>query len=186
MKLLLIYGTTEGQTGKVAKFVAEQFAERRHEVRVLNAVEEAAAGIDPREFDGVIVAGSLHAGRYQAAVVHFVSKNLVAINGRPNAFLSVSLAAAGDDEDDIKGLEQCLAAFTQQTGWTPQRVHHVAGAFRYTAYDFLKRWAMKYIAYRKGGPLDTSRDHELTDWADVARFVSDFLKDAQSSAPTAG
>ncbi|MDA8253396.1 MAG: hypothetical protein M0Z28_30075 [Rhodospirillales bacterium] len=185
MKLLLIYGTTEGQTEKVARFVAEQFAQRGHEVRIVNAIEEAAAAVDPREFDAVIVAGSIHAGRYQSAVIHFVSKNLVAINGRPNAFLSVSLAAAGGDQDDLQGLEHCLGAFTQQTGWIPQRVHHVAGAFRYTSYDFLKRWAMKYIAYRKGGPMDTSRDHELTDWSDVGRFVSEFLADAQSALPGA-
>jgi hypothetical protein len=49
-----------------------------------------------------------------------------------------------------------------ETGWSPKLIHHVAGAFRYTSYDFLKRWAMKYIAYRKGAPTDTSRDYELT------------------------
>ena len=186
MRLLLIYGTTEGQTEKVARFVADQFEQRGHQARIVNAIDEAAAAADPREFDAVIVAASIHAGRYQSAVIHFVTKNLIAINGRPNAFLSVSLAAAGEDEDDLQGLERCLAAFTQQTGWVPQRVHHVAGAFRYTSYDFLKRWAMKYIAYRKGGPSDTSRDHELTDWPDVAQFVCDFLRDAQSVLQTAG
>jgi menaquinone-dependent protoporphyrinogen IX oxidase len=33
----------------------------------------------------------------------------------------------------------------------------------YTSYDFLKRWAMKYIAHRRGVPTDRSQDHELTD-----------------------
>ena len=32
---------------------------------------------------------------------------------------------------------------------------------------------MRYIAYRKGGPTDTSRDHELTNWDDLARFVDE-------------
>jgi|GEM_PF-5153001 prephenate dehydrogenase len=31
--------------------------------------------------------------------------------------------------------------------------------------------AMKYIAWRKGQSTDTSLDHELTDWAALARFV---------------
>ena len=61
-------------------------------------------------------------------------------------------------------------------GWAPHAVHHVAGAFRYTAYDFLKRWAMKYIAYRKGAPTDTSRDYELTDWDDLTSFADSFVK----------
>jgi len=89
----------------------------------------------------------------------------------------VSLAAAGEDEEDIEGLKKCVADFTHKTGWTPNSVHHVAGAFRYTTYDFLKRWAMKYIAYRKGAPTDTSRDYELTDWDDLTSFVDSFAKD---------
>lgn len=170
MRLLLVYGTTEGQTQKVAHFVADYLAKQGLQTQLVDAIEVPAA-IDPREFDGVIIAASLHEGRYQPAVTRFVRKHLAAIQLRPNAFLSVSLAAASNDEDDVQGLKECLAAFTEQTGWTPQRIHHVAGAFRYTSYDFLKRWAMKYIAYRKGGPTDTSCDHELTDWADLARFL---------------
>lgn len=179
MKFLLVYGTTEGQTGKVAAFVADQLSHRRHQVRVLNAIDETAQAVDPREFGAVVIAASIHAGHYQSAVIHFVSRHLAVIDARPNALLSVSLAAASEDEDDVQGLERCLAAFTQQTGWTPRCIHHVAGAFRYSSYDFLKRWAMKYIAHRKGAPTDTSRDHELTDWADLARFVANFSEDAE-------
>lgn len=177
MKFLLVYGTTEGQTRKVASFVAHHLAQRGHRSQVLNAAETTAAA-DPRQFDAVIVAASVHAGQYQSALIDFVRQHLAAINSRPNAFLSVSLAAASDDEDDVRGLEQCLTNFTKQTGWTPQRTHHVAGAFRYTSYDFLKRWAMKYIAFRKGESTDTSRDHELTDWDDLARFVETFSTSA--------
>lgn len=174
MKYLLVYGTTEGQTRKVTNFVAERLAQRGNQTQLVNAIDELATTVDPCDFDAVIIAASIHAGSYQSAIVHFVRENLAGINTRPNAFLSISLAAAGADEDDAHGLEQCVAAFIQRTGWTPRIIHHVAGAFRYTSYDFLKRWAMKYIAYRKGGPMDTSRDHELTDWADLERFAAGF------------
>ena len=179
MKLLLLYGTTEGQTRKIAQFVADQLARHGHQAQLVNAIE-VTTDADPKGFDSVIVAASLHAGHYQSAVVHFVNRHLADITARPNAFLSVSLAAASDDEDDALGLERCVIDFSQQTGWSPQRIHHVAGAFRYTSYDFLKRWAMKYIAHRKGAPTDTSRDHELTDWADLARFVDDFSREMVS------
>jgi menaquinone-dependent protoporphyrinogen oxidase len=183
VKLLIVYGTSEGQTEKISRFVADHLAERGHQTLAVNAIEPAQEA-DPRGFDAVIIAASLHAGRYQAAVIHYLREHLAAIDARPNAFLSVSLAAAGDDEEDIEGLKKCVADFTHETGWTPRCVHHVAGAFRYTAYDFLKRWAMKYIAYRKGGPTDTSRDYELTDWDDLTRFVDSFLKShAQSRLP---
>lgn len=175
MKLLLVYGTTEGQTRKIAQFVADQLVRHGHQTQLVDATE-VTTDTDPSGFDSVIVAASLHAGHYQSAVVHFVSKHLADISARPNAFLSVSLAAASDDEDDALGLERCVLDFSQRTGWTPQRIHHAAGAFRYTAYDFMKRWAMKYIAHRKGGPTDTSRDHELTDWAALRQFVDDFSR----------
>lgn len=173
MRLLLVYGTTEGQTQKVAHFVADHLAQQGHDASVVNAI--AAVVPEPREFDAVIIAASLHAGHYQSAIIHFVRKYLAAIDRRPNAFLSVSLAAASEDRDDIEGLERCVSELTQRTGWTPKHIHHVAGAFRYTSYDFMKKWAMKYIAYRKGAPTDTSCDHELTDWVDLTRFVEAFL-----------
>jgi menaquinone-dependent protoporphyrinogen oxidase len=183
MKLLLVYGTTEGQTRKVAQFVGDHLARQGQEAQVMDATDAPAAA-DPREFDAVIIAASLHAGRYQSAIIHFVSKHLAAINARPNAFLSVSLAAASDDGEDVRGLERCVSDFAHQTGWTPRRTHHVAGAFRYTSYDFLKRWAMKYIAYRKHSPTDTSRDYELTDWVDLARFVDTFVRESESARST--
>jgi len=175
MKLLLVYATTEGQTQKIAEFVADHLARVGHETRVVNATDATGiADADPHKFDAVVIAASIHAGQYQSAIVDFVRNHVPSINARPNAFLSVSLAAASQDHDDVHGLEQCLTRFTQQTGWNPRLTHHVAGAFRYTSYDFLKRWAMKYIAYRKGAPTDTSRDYELTDWADLARFIEVF------------
>lgn len=185
MNLLLVYGTTEGQTQKIARFIADHLAQQGNQTRLANAIDMTAAP-DLREYDAVIIAASLHAGHYQSAVVHFVSKHVAAIDARPNAFLSVSLAATSGDQDDALGLSRCVDNFTQQTGWTPQRIHHVAGAFRYTSYDFLKRWAMKYIAYRKGGPTDTSQDHELTDWEDLARFIDRFAQDAADARRATG
>jgi menaquinone-dependent protoporphyrinogen oxidase len=96
------------------------------------------------------------------------------LNAIPTAFLSVSLAAAADSEEDKRGLQECLETFLAKTGLKPAAIEHVAGAFRYTEYDFLKRWAMKYIAWRKGQPTDTGRDYEYTDWDALARFAEAF------------
>jgi len=35
------------------------------------------------------------------------------------------------------------------------------------------RFVMKQIARKTGSPTDTSRDHELTDWAAVDRFAGE-------------
>jgi menaquinone-dependent protoporphyrinogen oxidase len=130
---------------------------------VVNALE-FSDNLDPAAFDAVILAASLHTGRYQVAVEHFAQTHHDQLNGMLSVFVSVSLAAAGDDEDDVQGLARSVEELQRTTGWKPRHVQHVAGAFRYTQYDFFKRWAMKYIAWRKGAPTDTSQDWELTDW----------------------
>ena len=43
----------------------------------------------------------------------------------------------------------------------------VAGRLAYTQYGLLKRFVMRRIALKAGGPVDTSRDHEMTDWDQV-------------------
>jgi menaquinone-dependent protoporphyrinogen oxidase len=179
MRVLLVFGTTEGFTQKLAEYIADRLRSHGNAVEIANAGDRRVIP-EPDEFDAVIVAASVHVGRYQPEVLRFVREHAAALDERLNAFLSVSLAAAGNDEGDVRGLKECLATFTRQTGWTPRYVHHVAGALRYTAYDFLKRWGMRYIAYRKGGPTDISRDHELTDWSDVARFVDTLSARTQS------
>ena len=173
MQILLVYGTTEGQTQKLASFVSERLNGQGHQVTNVSACE-VDTHLDPGRFDAVLIAASVHLGRYQAAVIEFVRKHRAAISGRANAFLSVSLSAAGDEPDDIGGLEKCVANFVQASGWRPQLVHHVAGAFRYSAYGLLTRYVMKYKAYRRRAPTDTHHDYELTDWDDVARFADTF------------
>jgi len=173
MQILLVYGTTEGQTEKIAAFVSERLIRQGHRVMRVNACS-ARTLPDPGRFDAILIAASVHLGRYQTAVIRFVRKHRAAISARANAFLSVSLSAAGHEPHDIGGLEKCVADFVQASGWKPQLVHHVAGAFRYTVYGFLTRYVMKYQAYRRGAPTDTRHDYELTDWDDLARFADAF------------
>ena len=173
MQILLLYATHEGQTQKITGFVAGRLAQQGHTVTTANTSAGGALP-DPGRFDAILVAASVHLGRYQPAVIEFVSAHRATISARANAFLSVSLAAAGHEPEDVDGLKKCVADFAQASGWTPRLVHHAAGAFRYSAYGFITRYVMKYIAYRKGAPTDTHHDYELTDWDDVARFADAF------------
>jgi menaquinone-dependent protoporphyrinogen oxidase len=72
-------------------------------------------------------------------------------------------------------VKECAARFVRDTGWTPGRIVHVAGAFRYTGYDFFKRWMMKVIARQHGQPTNTKRDYELTDWRALERFADGYI-----------
>jgi menaquinone-dependent protoporphyrinogen oxidase len=55
-------------------------------------------------------------------------------------------------------------------------IHHAAGALKYTEYDFFRRWMLKRIAKKEGGPVDTSLDHEFTDWDALDAFVRTFVE----------
>ena len=164
----VVYGTSEGQTEKIARFLAERLAGRGHRLELIDAARDCGTP-QPQRFDAIVIAASVHAGRYQPAVTEFVRRD---IDSRPNAFLSVSLSAASPVASDLEGLKRCVDTFSRETGWTPRTVHHAAGALRYSAYSLIKRWALRAIARRRGAPTDTRRDHELTDWADLARFCT--------------
>ena len=122
-----------------------------------------------------MLAASIHLGRYQGAVVNFTRANHEALSARASAFISVSLAAAGENPDDWEGLEECLARFEHETSWTPRAVHHAAGAIRYSQYDFFKRLALKHIAAKRGKGTVTSRDYDLTDYEALKAFALDFV-----------
>ena len=175
MHFLILYGTTEGQTRKIAEFVSDRIKTHSRGVTTLDATSTAAADIKLRDYDGVIVAASVHAGLYQAAALDFVHSHHQTLNGMRTIFLSVSLSAASKDPDDQKGLEGCVSRFLAATAWKPGEVRHVIGAFRYTQYDFFKRWGMKLIAYQKGVSTDASRDLEMTEWAELASIADAFV-----------
>ena len=78
MQIQLVYGTNEGHTQKIAAFVAEHLARRGHQVTTAGA-SDAGIPPDPRTFDAVLIAASVHLGRYQAAVIEFVSNHRAAI-----------------------------------------------------------------------------------------------------------
>ncbi|MSO98811.1 MAG: protoporphyrinogen oxidase [Rhodospirillaceae bacterium] len=137
MNILILYGTTEGQTRKIAQFMHDRLDDADHRVTLIDAAA-AHGSLDPRAFDVVFIAASLHMERYQPAVTGFVHRHANGLSHVKAAFVSVSLAAAGHDEEDKTGLQKCVAEFARTTGWTPKTVLHVAGAFRFAQYDFFK------------------------------------------------
>jgi len=184
MKILLLYGTTEGQTRKIAEFVAKRLRDIGDTVTLVDATGDTTL-VDLRAHDAAIVAASLHAGQYQSAVAHFVRANHAWLNMMPSAFISVSLSAAGTDPEDLKGIADCADRFKADTNWTTPPVHQVAGAFRFTEYDFFKRWVLKLIAWEKGVKIEPGKDVELTNWDALAATVDAMRARFAGMKPTA-
>lgn len=175
MQITIIYATTEGQTRRIARHIQQRIARAGHVVELLPA--EAALETEPA-LDGAgaaILLGSVHAGQYQDDLVALTAREAGALDAIPNLFVSVSLAAAGDDPEDWLGLTECVERFTTETGWTPARVEHVAGAFRFTEYNWFTTWAMRYIQSQKDPTALRGKDAEYTDWAALDTMVDDWL-----------
>lgn len=180
MKILVLYGTTEGQTRKIADFVTTKLKDRGDVVAMIDATDVPADFV-PEDYDAAILAGSLHAGLYQKPLAYFAHKHHEALNKMPTAFLSVSLSAAGKDPEDLKGMTVCADLLLKDTGWKPSEVHHVAGAFRFTEYDFFKRWMMKVIAWERGMKTAGVIELELTDWDALAKLIDAFHEHATAA-----
>ena len=170
-KVLVIYGTTEGQTKKIADARAAALASLGAMADVVAAGDHAPA---PTGYAGVVVAASVHAGLYQRPVRRWVRAHRDTLTAMPAAFVSVCLGVLQHDEKTRRDLEHILDGFVAESGWRPSVVKHVAGALPYTRYGWLKRLLMRRIVGKAGGDTDTSRDYEYTDWADVRRFADDF------------
>lgn len=173
MKVLIIYGTSEGQTRKIARFMEEVLQDADHKVVIADATDEPPK---PDNFDAILIGSSVHIHKYQSSVRDYVVENIDELNQKPSAFFSVSMAIASDLEEEHKEVNKIAESFLQQTGWNTKKINQIAGALKYTKYDYFKRLIMKMIAKKEGGATDTSQDHEYTDWDAVQSFVLDFVR----------
>lgn len=175
MRVLIVYGSTEGHTRGLCHFAARALVEAGFPTAVQPA-GNVATQPDPAPYDATILAASVHVGRYQPPLVAYAREQHPVLNAKPAAFISVSLSAAGITPPDWETCDECIAKFEHETLWTPAAVHKAAGAIRYSQYDFFKRLALKFIAAERGQPLVTSRDYDLTDYEALSRFVTGFAQ----------
>jgi menaquinone-dependent protoporphyrinogen oxidase len=173
MRFLICYATTDGQTRKVAEYVADLIREKGHEVDVCDA--NMASDVDPSRFQAAVMAGSVHMGRYQPALLHQIRRWRGALNAMPTAFVSVSLSAGSNDPHVRAEIDECAQHMLNETGFKPAATLHVAGAIRFSQYDFFRRWLMRLAAKQMDKSADLGKDQEYTDWNAVSAFVDRFV-----------
>jgi menaquinone-dependent protoporphyrinogen oxidase len=167
----IFYATSEGQTRRIAVHLAEALRTRGIDARAIDLASSDADYVDWSRVRASIVGASLHGGRHQRSAAAFVRSYAFQLNSRPSAFFSVSLSAGSKQQREVEAAKHLAVAFPLALGWHPGQVSCFAGRLAYTQYGFLKRFIMRRIARREGGPVDVSRDHELTNWDDVERFA---------------
>ena len=166
----VLFASSEGQTALIAIRLAAVLHAHGLDTQAIDVSTPEAESIDWSRVRGALVGASIHAGKHQKSAARFVHAHAADLNRVPSAFFSVSLAAASKNPQEVAEAERLARAFPASHGWKPLLVLSVAGRLAYLEYNFFIRFVMKRIAKKEGGPTDTSRDHELTNWEDVERL----------------
>lgn len=183
--VLVIYGTSYGQTEKIARRIAATLERSDIAVELCDAAKTRPA-LATEQYSAVLVGSSIIARGHQPAIKRFIHDNASTLNQLPSAFFQVSASAGSGSPHARMAAQQIMEAFLAQQTWTPLLSASVAGAINYTRYNLLLRWYMKKASEKNGGSTDTSRDHEYTDWVQVDRFAAAFatlIKPARRASP---
>lgn len=173
-KILIIYDTVEGQTKKISEFIWEKLRAQNFVV-TLATPKEMTGSLE--HYDGVIVGAPVHIQKYPKSLRKWVAQNSNILTKKPSAFFSVCLGILQKDNQEVQLEERRIAeSFLVDSGWTPSMINIFGGCLAYTKYNWITKMAMKWIAKKAGGSLDTTKDHEYTDWNEVREFVLDFSK----------
>ncbi len=192
--ILVIYATREGHTRHIAEHVGALLGAHQRTFELVDAAH-LPQGFSLVKYCATIVSASLHAGKHEAEMVQFVRRHLKELQQIPAVFISVSLSERtvedpqapaekrAQAEADVK---RTMDSFLAETGWHPSNVAAVAGALLYSKYNFVVRFIMKRIAKKAGGPVDTSRDYEFTDWTKLDSLIEDFVESVSTSGSPDG
>ena len=172
----VFYATTDRHTRRVAERLVAIFRDRGFTSLAIDVASSDADYVDWKRVRAAIVGASLHAHRHQRSAAAFVREHGGDLNSHPSAFFSVSLSAASAHPEERAAAAQLARAFPSAGGWHAEEIVCVAGRLAYTQYRFLTRVIMKRIARREGAPTDTSRDHEFTDWNELARLADSIAR----------
>jgi menaquinone-dependent protoporphyrinogen oxidase len=170
MIIAVLYATVEGQTEKIASHLAKLIEDHGHQAVLANLAQPGFAL--PGDFDGAFLCAPIHIGNYPPAFVRFVENWKAELSAIPTALITVSLAIASKNAEEQTEARNFPKLLAQRTGWVANWNHHAAGALKYLQYDFFKRWMLRRISRKEGGPVDTSKDYELTDWSALDEFAN--------------
>jgi menaquinone-dependent protoporphyrinogen oxidase len=173
-RVLIVYGTTDGHTAKVARRMGQMLTAAG--IASTTVVQPAGSFPWPDDYDAVIVAASVHGGKFQRNVCRWVQIYADRLNAKPSAFVPICLGILQRDPAVQHEIRRIVDRFLLGSDWRPSATLTVAGALPYTRYNWMKRWMMRRIVAKAGGDTDTSRDYEYTDWEALRTFCEQFAK----------
>ena len=182
-KYLVVYGTKEGQTAKIADKIGQVIREHGFEPDLYDA-SKVPSTLSINDYCGVIIGSSIHILHWSNPAIRFAKRYKTSLDKIPSAFFSVSMTMASKKEEERAKLDPYVEDFFKKSGWHPKMTANFAGAMAYTKYGWFTKWLMQKIAKSKGeidDVIDTSKDCEYTDWNQVSKFANEFVDQVQNN-----
>jgi len=172
MKIVILFETGEGQTGKISDFIANQIREAGHSV-ILVDTSDKLVDLSLGGADKVILAAPVHERRHPKNFEVAISAAKQDLAKCPTLMISVSLKAAFPE-----GLEEAqdyLTEMEMRTDFKPTQEALVAGAVRPGSYDYFQSQIVRHVVL-DGHDVELKNGmKEFTDWASLAKTVATFI-----------
>ncbi len=171
-KILILYASQQGQAEKIAHTIADHISSVGAQATLININDVDREKPVLASFDRLVFGASIHVGKIEKTMALFINANAEVISTMPRSFFLVLMAAATKDaQRREKSLTEIRRNMSKQLEVHFPEIEMIAGAIKYSQYNWLVKWMMKRIARKEGGSTDTSRDHEYTDWAQVKAYA---------------
>lgn len=172
LKFLIIYSSTDGQTKKIADFIANKIESKVESVQVIS-IDELHANI-LNDFTHIVLGASIRYGKFNSKVFKLIETELMKTSDKFTAFYSVNLTARkmGKDEPHTNAYTRKLL---EKTNWKPNSIRVFAGALLYPKYGVFDKFMIKLIMKMTGGETNTSKQVEYTDWVKVEAWANELI-----------
>ncbi|MFK7870607.1 MAG: flavodoxin domain-containing protein [Roseobacter sp.] len=172
MSLLIVYGSIEGQTDKIARFIEKLTTEKGEDVRVIDT-HNRTSDADFTGVDAVILAASVNERRHSKRFDGFVTSKKAALDSRRMLMISVSENAAFPEAHE--DAQDCLEEMRLRAEIDPDSEMLLAGAIRTRHYDYNATQVLKHVVLRGRTYGPSVQDHEFTDCGALGNGISAFL-----------
>ncbi|MDR0234191.1 MAG: menaquinone-dependent protoporphyrinogen IX dehydrogenase [Zoogloeaceae bacterium] len=166
--ILILYSTVDGHTRTICERIGRVVEAAGHSV-TLRRMEEAD-GVNPADYDRIVIGASIRYGKHRPSVFEFIRKYHALLESRPNALFSVNIVARKPEKNRPE-TNPYFRKFLRQIRWKPQLVEVFAGRLDYPSYRPLDRLAIRFIMWITRGPTDPNAVIEFTDWTRVDEFA---------------
>lgn len=169
-RILILYSTTDGHTGKICRRLRERLQGLGHQV----TLHDFADG-DPGPAEGyekIVIGASIRYGKHQPIVAEFIRRERALLDGKRTAFFTVNIVARKPARNRPE-TNPYLKKFLKQTRWRPEKLAVFAGRLEYPRYDFIDRTMIRFIMLITGGPTARDTVIEYTDWGNVDSFADE-------------